>query len=269
MTTVGERLPVPVDMGSGRAVALLHGYGMRPVTYRHTARLLAEGGAGRPCRVVVPNLFSLHGRWSFGRVVNAFSATLDDLGLERVTLIGHSFGGGIELGFAASHPERVEELVFSDTLAMSEEWGLADEALRHPFGLLRLATAPAAFAFTTQALFHPSQMAVAAWWGFTSKRTSFIDAVAAAGIPAHVLWANRDSIIPRSDGQAFAARLHANFTVAHAPDGRPIDHDWMFQDPPLFVAHLGGLGLRMASSSRAARGASPDSPNRDRSGRST
>ena len=265
MTTVGECLPVPIDVGSGTAVVLLHGYGMRPITYRGTAELLAEGGAGRPCRVIVPNLFSLRGRWSFGRVVNAFTATLDRHGIERATLIGHSFGGGIELGFAASYPKRVEELVFSDTLALSEEWGLADEAVRHPFGLLRLATAPAAFAFATQALFHPSQMAMAAWWGFTSKRTSFIDAVAAAGIPAHVLWANRDSIIPRSDGEEFAACLHATFTVAHASDGRWIDHDWMFQDPQLFVAHLRALRLRTMSSARPNRRSSPNSRLRDRS----
>ena len=67
-------------------------------------------------------------------------STLDRLGLETVTMIGHSFGGGIELGFASAFPGRVEELVFSDTLAVSHEWGLADEAMRHPLRLLWLAT---------------------------------------------------------------------------------------------------------------------------------
>lgn len=247
----GERLPVPVDVGSGRAIVVLHGYGMRPVTYRRTAQLLAEGAGGRPCRVVIPNLFALRGHWSYDRVVDAFSATLDHLDIEEATLIGHSFGGAIELCFAESFPERVQELVFSDTLAMSDEWGLADEALQHPFGLLRLATPPAAFAFATQALLHPSQMAVAAWWGFRSKRGNSIEAVVRGGIPAHVLWANRDSIIPRSDGQEFAERLHATFTVARAPDGRFIDHDWMFQDPHLFVAHLRALRLRALASRRS------------------
>ena len=70
-----------------------------------------------------------------------------------------------------------------------------------------------------------------------------VEAVADAGIRAHVLWANRDSILPRADGRRFAERLGATFTVAVAPDGRAVDHDWMFEDPDLFVAHLRKLGI--------------------------
>ena len=59
----------------------------------------------------------------------------------------------------------------------------------------------------------------------------------------HVLWANRDSILSQSDGREFAKRLNGTFTVASAPDGRPVDHDWMFESPHLFVAHLFSLDL--------------------------
>jgi hypothetical protein len=73
--------------------------------------------------------------------------------------------------------------------------------------------------------------------------------VAQAGIPAYVLWANRDSILRRSDGERFAKELDAkSFTVASAPDGRAIDHDWMFQQPDLFFDHLDALGLQALSS---------------------
>ena len=92
----------------------------------------------------------------------------------------------------------------------------------------------------------------AAWWGFTSDRTDDIEAIVAAGIPCHVLWAARDSILLRSDGQAFARDLHATFTVAKAPPGYGhIDHDWMFDDPELFAEHLEQLGLRVLSRSAA------------------
>ena len=74
-------------------------------------------------------------------MLDAFTASLDRLGVDKVTLIGHSFGGGIELGFAARFPGRVVELVFSDTLAVSRQWGLADEALRHPMRLLSVGDA--------------------------------------------------------------------------------------------------------------------------------
>jgi len=233
-----KTLKVPVDVGTGPPIVLLHGFAMSPFTYSKTAELLA-----RSARVVIPDLFDVRGPWRYPQMLQAFEATLDELGLERVSLIGHSFGGALELGFAAANPQRVVELVFSDTLAVSREWGLADEALRHPLGLLQLATPAAASAFARSWTLHPRQMAQAAWWGFTSGRGDDIGAIARAGIRAHVLWANRDSILARSDGQEFACEMNASFTVAHRPDGRPIDHDWMFQQPQLFVDHLRRLGL--------------------------
>ena len=232
---------MPLDLGSGPPIVLLHGYGMRPWVYRATAELLA-----RQARVLVPNLFDGPGRWRPERVVNALAAALDDLDIEKATLVGHSFGGGIELGFAATRPERVTELVFSDTLAVSEEWGLADEAVRHPIRLMRLVTAQAALAFAESWMAHPGQMVAGAWWGFRSRRSEDIEAVARAGIRAHVLWANRDSILNRADGREFAERLGATFTVATRSDG-PVDHDWVFQSPDLFVAHLQALGLAALS----------------------
>lgn len=231
-------LEVPIDIGAGPPVVLLHGYAMRPDTYRPLADLLA-----RRCRVVVPDLFAFRGPWRYPLVLDAFTSALDRLGLETVTLIGHSFGGAIELGFASSFPDRVVELVFSDTLAVSREWGLADEALRHPLRLLWLATPTAASAFARSWITHPLQLVDAGWWGFTSSRDGEAEACARTGIAAHVLWANRDSILARADGERFARVLNASFTVASAPDRRPIDHDWMFQQPELFFSHLEGLKL--------------------------
>jgi len=67
-----------------------------------------------------------------------------------------------------------------------------------------------------------------------------------------VLWAERDTVLSRADGREFAARLHADFTVARRPPGYgPIDHDWMFDDPELFAAHLEELGLRVLRRSAA------------------
>jgi pimeloyl-ACP methyl ester carboxylesterase len=233
-----ESLEVPIDTGAGPPVVLLHGYAMRPSTYGGLVDLLA-----RRCRVVVPDLFALPGRWSYPDVLDAFTASLTRLGIGRATIIGHSFGGGIELGFASQFPERVVELVFSDTLAVSREWGLADEALRHPIRLLNLATPTAAAAFARSWAEYPRQLVDAGWWGFRSGRDGAVEAIAQAGLRAHVLWANRDSILTRQDGERFADELDASFTVAAAADGRPIDHDWMFQEPELFFAHLEALGL--------------------------
>jgi pimeloyl-ACP methyl ester carboxylesterase len=172
--------PKPLDricVGHGPPLVLLHGFAMQPRTYLPLARILADR-----VRVVIPAIFALPGRWTFGHALDCLEATLDDLGLERVSLLGHSFGGGLELG--------------------------------------------------------------PAWWGFSSNRGSDIDRVVAAGIPCHVLWANHDTLLARSDGEEFARRLHATFTVAS--DGG-VDHDWMFDDPHLFAEHLERLGLKALS----------------------
>jgi len=238
-----KELAVPIHAGDGPPVVLLHGFAMRPATYGGLVRLLAER-----CRVYVPDLFAVRGRWSFSTVLDAFIATVDDLGLDRFSLIGHSFGGGIELAFASRCPDRVVELVFSDSLAASREWGLALEVLHHPVRLLRLATPKAATAFARTCIDHPRQLVDAAWWGFTSGRECDSEEVARAGLPAHVLWANRDSILSRADGIRFAEELHATFTVASGPGQRVFDHDWMFQQPTDFFDHLLELKLEALSS---------------------
>ena len=73
-------------------------------------------------------------------VLERFTATLDGLGLDKVTLSAIPSGAGSSSASPLGFPGRVVELVFSDTLAVSREWGLADEAMRHPLGLLGLAT---------------------------------------------------------------------------------------------------------------------------------
>ena len=231
-------LRVPIDTGTGPPVVVLHGYAMRPDTYAGLVGLLS-----RRCRVVVPDLFAIEGPWRYDDVLDAFVTSLDARGLDRVSLLGHSFGGGLQLGFASRFPERAVELVFSDTLAASREWRLADEALRHPARWLALATPRAAGAFVRNWAAHPRQLLDAAWWGFTSGRVVDSQVVARAGTPAHVLWANRDSILSRDDGRRFAQELDATFTVATRPNGHPVDHDWMFEQPQVFYEHLEGLGL--------------------------
>ncbi len=229
-------------VGDGPPVVILHGYGLSPFSYRGLAELLAWR-----TRVAVPAIFALHGRWSYERALTALVATLDRLGMERVTLIGHSFGGGLELGLAARHPERVVELVFADTLGMSREWVLAEEAVR-PMTLFRLATPTAALDFTRSWVSHPMQMVRAAWWGFVSDRRQEVATIAREGLPCHVLWANRDTLLRRSDGSEFARDLHATFTVVDRPQGAaPVDHDWMYRYPGLFTVHLERLGLKALS----------------------
>jgi pimeloyl-ACP methyl ester carboxylesterase len=237
-----------VSVGEGPALVLLHGYAMQPETYLPLARLLADR-----VRVVIPAIFALPERWTFDHACECLELTVDDQGIDRTTLLGHSFGGGLELAYAARHPDRVVECVFSDTLADRREFRLAQEALRNPPRLLGMASVPAAEAFFKSFLTHPMQLMRAAWWGFTSDRTDDIECIVAAGTPCHVVWAERDSILLRSDGKTFARELCGTFTVASRPPGYGhIDHDWMFDDPELFESHLEELDLKVLSRSGSA-----------------
>jgi pimeloyl-ACP methyl ester carboxylesterase len=245
----------PIDIGRGRPLVVLPGFGLSPQVYGATASLLA-----RQCRVIVTDLYRERGGWSFAETVDQFAVRLDRARLDRVSIMGHSFSGGVELGFAARYPQRVVELVFVDTLAMSREWPLAEEALRHPVRLLWLATPQAALAFGSTVLTYPRRIAEAAWWGFTSGRSSDATVVAGHNLRAHVLWANRDSLLSRDDGAAFARELGASFTIAERRDDAPVDHDWMYRHPQLFVQHVERLGLDVFACQPAADYGLPRSP---------
>lgn len=230
-----DPLPVGLDLGSGPPLVLLPGFGTRPGLYTATARRLAHR-----CRVVVPDPVALRGRWRYPEVVARLAATTAPLGAP-LTVVAHSFGGALALGLAARHPEGLSDMVFADTLAMSGQWMLAEEATRHPLRLLRMATPQAAASFAAAWATHPRQLVEAAWWGFRSQRADEVAAVAAAPVRAHVLWANRDSLLSRDDGRRFAAALGASFTVVGAAGW--VDHDWMYRHPQLFVDHLARLGV--------------------------
>jgi pimeloyl-ACP methyl ester carboxylesterase len=239
---MSDLLRVPIDVGTGPAVALLPGFGLTPVLYATAASGIA--GIGR-ARVIVPELYRVRARWQLTGLVERLDATIDHLGIDRLTIIGHSFSGGIELAYALRRPERIVELVFVDTLAVSRELPLARETLRHPSRLLRMATPSVATAFLGTALRHPRRLAGAAWFGFTSGRDDGAEEVARLGLRAHVLWANRDSLLRRTDGCQFAREMNASFSVVNSSS--PVDHDWPFRYPDLFVNELRALDLSLWS----------------------
>jgi len=68
-------------------------------------------------RVLAPDLFGfgasakVMGDYSLGAHAATLRDLLDLLGINRVTLVGHSFGGGVAMQFCYLFPERVERLV--------------------------------------------------------------------------------------------------------------------------------------------------------------
>ncbi|HEX6394525.1 MAG TPA: alpha/beta hydrolase [Acidimicrobiales bacterium] len=229
-----------LDIGEGSPVLLLHGFGLSPLSYRRSAEQLAARGK---VRVIVPDLFDTKRQWTPESALGELVGMLDELELDRVTAVGHSFGGCFELGLAATCPERVVELVFCDTLGLSNGWGLATQALR-PTNLFLLATPGAALDFVHTFIAHPAGVAQAAWHGFVGDHHPDVTAVARAGLRAHVLWAERDTLLRQEEGRRFAKQLDATFTVVSPrPGGKTVDHNWMYRCPQLFVDKIERLSL--------------------------
>jgi haloalkane dehalogenase len=115
------------DVGDGEPVLLLHGIPTWSFLYADVIPLLEPH-----CRVIAPDFLG-HG-WSdrrdrFDRSLiaqtDAVLALLDELGIERVTVVGHDTGGGVALILAIDHPERVARLVLSNVVAY-DSWPIGD-----------------------------------------------------------------------------------------------------------------------------------------------
>jgi lipase len=111
MTVLSTRSWGPAD---GRPVLAIHGVTGHAGRFRR----LAEEGLPR-CRVVSVDLRG-HGHstwappWNLETHVADLLDTLDDNGLDRVALLGHSFGGLLATWLYARAPDRIERLALVD-----------------------------------------------------------------------------------------------------------------------------------------------------------
>jgi proline iminopeptidase len=103
--------------------------------------IVVHGGAGLPHEYFHPMLYNLsrytkliyfdrranllsarkgHGMASLDEMSDDIDALRRALGLERVTLLGHSFGANIVLNYALCHPANVKRLIFVSAAAVVE-----------------------------------------------------------------------------------------------------------------------------------------------------
>jgi haloalkane dehalogenase len=115
------------DVGEGDPVVLLHGIPTWSFLYHDVIPQLAQH-----CRVVAPDFLG-HGysdrRDRFDRSLvaqtQALLGLLDELKIERATLVGHDTGGGVALITAIEHPQRVARLVLTNVVAY-DSWPIED-----------------------------------------------------------------------------------------------------------------------------------------------
>ena len=244
-----------VRAGSGPVVVLIHGIlGSR----RSWARLVSL--LERDFTVIAPDLFgegdsARSGRdYTLGGHAGRLRDLLDALGIERVTLVGHSLGGGVAMQFAWLFPERCERLVLISSGGLGRELALILRAPTLPgagwvlplistpwlrWGGERLARQLGRFGMRSSADLEEL------WRGYVSLgdaevRRAFLTTIrtvadlggqsisalerlpALAHLPTLLVWGARDRLIPVAHGVAGhqaipGSRLEVFERAGHAP----------------------------------------------------
>ena len=279
--------------GRGPVLLLLHGIAGSSQTWIPAMDLLQEGFT-----VVAPD-FVGHGHsdrpsgdYSLGSFANWMRDLLTVLDIERVTVVGQSFGGGVAMQFAYQFPDRCERLVLVDAggLGRDVSW------------VLRLVTLPAAeyvlpvvfpsfarqwgdrAARLAERLGVRNASAVEVWHSYRSlteveHRRAFVRTMRSVidpggqtvsamdrlylteHIPTLIVWGERDRIIPVAHAyEALKAAPHSRLEVMPG-----LGHFPQSEDPATFVDILTdfmettepGLVTPQGHRDRLRRGAAP------------
>ena len=119
--------------GSGPPLLLLHGIANSSETWERVAPLLSEHFT-----LIAPDLLghgesaTPRGDYSLGAHASGARDIVTALGHERVTVVGHSLGGGIAMQFAYQFPERAERLVLVSSGGLGREVHLVLRAASLP-----------------------------------------------------------------------------------------------------------------------------------------
>src|SRR4051812_25291651 len=253
--------------GDGPVLALLHGIANSSETWEPVADRLAERFT-----LIAPDLLG-HGRsatprgdYSLGAHASGARDLLTALGHERVTVVGHSLGGGIAMQFAYQFPDRAERLGLVDSGGLGREVHLLLRAAALPgadwvlplltsAGILRAGRGLAAV--LRRGHLAPSGDVAVLAEGFaslhtTGARQAFLHTVRAvidvegqrvsaqdrlhlaAVLPTLIVWGERDSIIPVEHGRAAHEAMPGSRFEVFPRAGHMPHHD----DPERFAAVL-------------------------------
>lgn len=249
-TSVDGRCAVYGDAGSGTCVVFLHGWALTQRAYRRALKRLVQEGM----RVVAPALPG------FGRTANLprdqvtlagyarwVADFLDAVGVEEpVTLIGHSFGGGVAIQTAHDWPQRVAQLVAVDSIggsvwstsrgatrSMRErpvwDWGLQLHAdvlgVRQMTQVLPVVVEDAAgnLVRNPRALWYVAHLAR------TADLTRELEELKRRRLPVTILWGRGDTVIPYASVESLRNAVGSTDLVTV-----PGNHLWMLAHPDRF-----------------------------------
>ncbi|MFM1816359.1 MAG: hypothetical protein RLZ98_3054 [Pseudomonadota bacterium] len=221
------------EAGSGEPLVYMHGWadihsvtdGLQPF---HKA-LAAGRHVLAPAHPGVNGSDDLTSTWGIEDVVFHWLEVLDALGLDRFDLVGHSFGGWIAAEVAVRIPERVKRLALIDAMGLFVEGAPTADVFMHAQpergvdyrtlrGLLfQSPDAPLALEYFPNGrgnidveVRRYEMLRLGSFVGFKPPyfyNRSLRDRLYRASMPAAVVWGEKDGLVPRAHGEAFAAGL--------------------------------------------------------------
>ncbi len=269
---------------AGIPLVLAHGYLADGLLYapalvgliRHGFRVIAVDSAGPVAAAVGDDDGAPvgHRLLTSARLVGR---VLDELGVDRAVLVGHSMGGRLVAELAADQPDRVLGLVLVDA-AVGQPWDrlVAASRLFPPllagWGALLLTDLLVTFPVVTDqrraaalartlvpTVFGNARHPWRIWGPLVSLLRSgpsvgALDRIAAAGVPTAVLHGEGDLGVPLASARDAAARTHADLVVVHQAR-----HSWLLKDAGAFPAVLAHLwDGRFGAAVRTRAGVAPD-----------
>ena len=126
--------------GSGPAILLIHGIGDNSTTWSTVQSKLAQRFT-----VIAPDLLG-HGKsdkpradYSVAAYANGMRDLLSVLDIDRVTVVGHSLGGGVAMQFAYQFPQLVDRLILVGAGGVTKDVNVALRIASLPLGSEALA----------------------------------------------------------------------------------------------------------------------------------
>lgn len=238
-------------------VLLLHGFGSSLQTWNVWTHKLEQN-----FRVIRPDLpgFGLTGAvpskdYSDRHDVATLRHFVDQLGLTRYSIVGHSLGGKLAWSLAADQPERVVSLVLMapDGFAPEAQWGTRPYEGSATLGLIKYCLPEYFVRQFLDAAFFDAQ------WLTPPLVTRYHDMLRAPGVrgaildraeqtvyadpradlkkikaPTLLLWGEHDAMIPSSNASSYSAVLRQSTTVV-LPN---LGHVLQEEQPDVGLSHV-------------------------------
>lgn len=119
-------MDVVPELPNGKSIMLLHGKNFNGAYWGQTAERLSDEGF----RVIIPDQIGFgksskpeNYHYTFQQLALNTKAVLDTLGIEKISVLGHSMGGMLATRFVLMFPERTDKFILENPIGL-EDWKL-------------------------------------------------------------------------------------------------------------------------------------------------